>query len=118
MPAFLGGSNLAVTEKSKAADVAADWIAAYTSTANSSAIVTKAGVLPNTTSLLNLVKPADQAFADSAKNSWFVPTAPNWANVEKANVIPQALSDILSGKSSVPDALKQADTQITELLNS
>lgn len=118
MPAFLGGSNLAVTEKSKAAGVAADWIAAYTSTANSSAIVAKAGVLPNTTSLLNLVKPADQAFADSAKNSWFVPTAPNWANVEKANVIPQALSDILSGKSSVADALKAADAQITQQLNS
>lgn len=118
MPAFLGGSNLAVTEKSPAQGVAADWIAAYTSTANSTAIVTKAGVLPNTTSLLNLVKPADKAFADSAKNSWFVPTAPNWANVEKANVIPQALSDILSGKSSVADALKAADAQITQLLNS
>jgi N,N'-diacetylchitobiose transport system substrate-binding protein len=118
MPAFLGGSNLAVTVKSKASGVAADWIAAYTSTASSTAIVNKAGVLPNTTSLLSLVKPADKAFADAAKNSWFVPTAPNWANVEKANVIPQALSDILSGKSSVPDALKQADTQITELLNS
>ena len=117
MPAFLGGSNLAVTAKSKAPDVAADWIAAYTSTATTTAIVNKAGVLPNTTSLLNLVKPADKAFADAAKNSWFVPTAPNWANVEKANVIPQALSDILSGKSSVPDALKAADTQITQLLN-
>jgi N,N'-diacetylchitobiose transport system substrate-binding protein len=118
MPAFLGGSNLAVTAKSKATAAAADWIAAYTSTANSTAIVNKAGVLPNTTSLLNLVKPADKAFADSAKNSWFVPTAPNWANVEKANVIPQALSDILSGKSSVTDALKSADNEITQMLNS
>jgi N,N'-diacetylchitobiose transport system substrate-binding protein len=118
MPAFLGGSNLAVTEKSKASNVAADWIAAYTSTANTTDIVNKAGVLPNTTSLLNLVKPADKAFADAAKNSWFVPTAPNWANVEKANIIPQALSDILSGKSSVADALKAADTQITQQLNS
>jgi N,N'-diacetylchitobiose transport system substrate-binding protein len=117
MPAFLGGSNLAVTAKSKAVGASADWIAAFTSTANSTALVTKAGVLPNTTSLLNLTKPADKAFADAAKNSWFVPTAPNWANVEKANVIPQALSDILSGKSSVADALKAADTQITQILN-
>jgi N,N'-diacetylchitobiose transport system substrate-binding protein len=117
MPAFLGGSNLAVTAKSKATGAAADWIAAYTSTANSTAIV-KAGVLPNTTSLLNLVDPADKAFAESAKNSWFVPTAPNWANVEKANLIPQALSDILSGKSSVADALKSADNEITQMLNS
>ncbi len=117
MPAFLGGSTLAVTAKSKAVNAATDWIAAFTSTASSTALVTKAGVLPNTTSLLNLVKPADKAFADAAQNSWFVPTAPNWANVEKANVIPQALSDILSGKSSVADALKAADTQITQILN-
>lgn len=117
MPAFLGGSDLAVTAKSAAPDVAADWIAAYTSTANMTAIVNKAGVLPNTTSLLNLVKPEDKAFADAAQSSWFVPTAPNWANVEKANVIPQALSDILSGKSSVQDALKSADSQIAGILN-
>ena len=32
-------------------------------------------------------------------------------------MIPQALSDILSGKSSVADALKAADTQITQILN-
>jgi N,N'-diacetylchitobiose transport system substrate-binding protein len=118
MPAFLGGSNLAVTAKSKGQAAAADWIAAYTSTPSSTALVTKAGVLPNTTSLLNLVKPADKAFADAAKNSWFVPTAPNWANIEKANILPQALSDILSGKSSVADALKAADDQITQQLNS
>jgi N,N'-diacetylchitobiose transport system substrate-binding protein len=118
MPAFLGGSNLAVTAKSAAPDVAADWVAAYTGTANMTAIVEKAGVLPNTTSLLDLVKPEDKAFADAAQTSWFVPTAPAWANVEKANVIPQALSDILSGKAPVADALVAADAEITELLNS
>ena len=117
MPAFLGGSNLAVTAKSQAPDVAADWIAAFTDTPNMSAIVTKAGVLPNTTSLLNLVKPEDKAFADAAQTSWFVPTAPNWANVEKANILPQALSDILSGKAQPADALKSADDQISQLLN-
>jgi N,N'-diacetylchitobiose transport system substrate-binding protein len=118
MPAFLGGSDLAVTAKSAGIAAAADWIAAYTSTSNMTAIVNKAGVLPNTTSLLNLIKPADKAFADAAQSSWFVPTAPNWANVEKANIIPQALSDILTGKSSVQDALKSADSQIDSLLNS
>ncbi len=117
MPAFLGGSDLAVTAKSAAPTVAADWIAAYTGNATMTAIVAKAGVLPNTTSLLNLIKPEDKAFADAAQSSWFVPTAPNWANVEKANIIPQALSDILTGKTPVHDALASADQQIDALLN-
>jgi N,N'-diacetylchitobiose transport system substrate-binding protein len=44
--------------------------------------------------------------------------APKWADVESANVIPQMLSSIATGKATVPDAAKKADEQINTILNS
>lgn len=116
MPTFLGGSVLAVPANSANADLAAQWLAAFTSEQNEAALAAK-GVLPNTTSLLGDVPEATQPFAQAAQKSWFVPTAPNWANVETAQVIPNMLVDILTGKASVADASAAASAQITELLN-
>ncbi len=117
MPTFLGGSVLSVPANSANAALAAEWIATFTSTENQQALAAK-GVLPNTTSLLADVPEASQPFAQAAQKSWFVPTAPNWANVETAQVIPNMLVDILTGKASIADASKSASDQITELLNS
>jgi len=117
MPTFLGGSVLAVPGNSANADLAAQWLAAFTSTTNQQALAAK-GVLPNTTSLLGDVPEATAPFALAAQKSWFVPTAPNWANVETAQVIPNMLVDILTEKASIADATKAASEQITELLNS
>lgn len=116
MPAFLGGSDLAVTSKSANQEWAVAWIKAFTSTESMTAMVKK-GVLPNTTSLLDLVAPADQPFAKSAANSWFVPTAPNWVNVEKANVLPNMLVDIFTEKKTVAQATADASAEITKILN-
>ncbi len=117
MPTFLGGSVLAVPAKSANAALGAEWIATFTSTDNQKALAAK-GVLPNTTSLLADVPAANQPFAQAAQKSWFVPTAPNWANVETAQVIPNMLVEILTGKASIADASKAASEQITKLLNS
>jgi N,N'-diacetylchitobiose transport system substrate-binding protein len=118
-PAFLGGSDLAVTAKSKQQDLAAEWINDFVGNTNMTAIVNKAGVLPNSTSLLGLLdaKPDLAPFAKAATNSWFVPTAPNWANVEKAGTIPNMLTAIFTGQSSVADATKKASDEITQILN-
>lgn len=115
-PTFLGGSVLAVPANSPNVDLAAQWLAAFTSTANETALAAKS-VLPNTTTLLGDVPAEAQPFAQAAQKSWFVPTAPNWANVETAQVIPNMLVDILTGKSTIPDASAAASAQITELLN-
>src|SRR5262249_3903228 len=87
MPAFIGGSDLAIPSASSNKDLAVSWIAAFTSSAQEAGIV-KAGNLPNTTSLLHLVKGTPgAALAQAAKSTWFVPTAKNWTNVESANVL-------------------------------
>ncbi len=116
MPTFLGGSVLAVPAKSAAASLGAEWIADFTSTANQTALA-KMGVLPNTTSLLSFVPAASQPFAQAAQKSWFVPTAPNWANVETAQIIPTMLSSILTGQATIAQATATADDQINTILN-
>ncbi len=118
MPTFLGGSIVGVSGKSKNSALAAEWIKDFTSTSSQQALLAK-GALPNATNLLDDAAKVsgNEATAMAAKNSWFVPVAPTWADVEKANVLQQMLVDIVNGKS-IDTAAKAADSQITSTLNS
>src|SRR5262249_53235807 len=118
MPTFLGGSVVGVTGKSKYKDLSAEWIKDFTSTQSMQGLIAK-GALPNATNLLDdaaKVK-GNEATALAAKNSWFTPNSPNWASVEKANILQQMLVDIGTGKKTIDDATKAADDQITKTLN-
>lgn len=118
MPTFLGGSDLAVPVTTKNQSLAVDWIKAFTGTAAESEIA-KAGNIANTTTLLafNASNPKLAPFARAAKYSWFVPTSPNWANVENANVLQNMLVKIATGRASVKAAASSASSQITRILN-
>lgn len=118
MPTFLGGSDLAVPVTTKNQSLAVDWIKAFTSSAAESEIA-KAGNIANTTTLLayNASNPKLAPFARAAKYSWFVPTSPNWANVENANVLQDMLVKIATGRASVKSAASSASSQITRILN-
>jgi len=119
IPSFLGGSDLGVTAKSANPELAAQWIKIFTDTKSQEALIAK-GVLPNATSLLDkaAANPDNAPSAEAAKNSWFVPMAPKWADVESANVTTEMLGSIATGKASVADAAKKADEQINTILNS
>ena len=118
LPSFLGGSAIAVTGKSKEAALAQEWVKIFTDTKSQDGLIAK-GALPNATALLDKAAAikGNEATALAAKNSWFVPMAPKWADVESNNVLQQALRDIATGKKTVPDAAAWADSQITKLLN-
>jgi len=118
MPTFLGGSDLAIPVTTKNQGLAADWIKAFTGTAAESEIA-KAGNIANTTKLLafNASNPKLAPFARAAKYSWFVPTSPNWVNVENANVLQNMLVKIATGRASVKAAATSASNQITRILN-
>jgi N,N'-diacetylchitobiose transport system substrate-binding protein len=118
MPTFLGGSDLGIPASSHNKSLAADWIKAYTGTA-SERIIAKAGNIANTTTLLgvNKTNPQLAPFAKAAKYSWFVPTAPNWVNVENANVLKTMCTAILTNRLSVAKATAKASSQITKILN-
>lgn len=118
MPTFLGGSILGVAQKSANKGLAAEWIKDFTATTSMQGMIAK-GALPNATTLLDQAAQVkgNEATALAAKNSWFVPNAPTWADVEKANVLQQMLVDIVTGKKTVDAAAKAADAQITQTLN-
>lgn len=119
LPAFLGGSDLAVMATSKAQDLARDWIKIYTGTQSETQLVQKDSVVPNAKNLTSANSNPDlKPFYDAAAGAtWFVPTAKNWAQVEQANILPNMLAAIFSGKQSIADATKAADSQIDQILN-
>ena len=119
VPSFLGGSNVGITAKAANPELAAQWIKIFTDTKSQELLIDK-GALPNATSLLDkaAAKEGNEASAQAAKSSFFVPMAPKWAEVESANVIQQMLVSIATGKATVADATKKADDQINTILNS
>ena len=118
-PVFLGGSDLGVAAKSKNQALADEWVRLLAGTKYQTQMATVGGVIPNTTSLLSVINdPVAGVFAAAAKNSWFTPNAPNWANVESANVIPDMMVSILTGQSSVSSATSDASAKIAQILNS
>jgi N,N'-diacetylchitobiose transport system substrate-binding protein len=118
MPSFLGGSVVGVAAKSKNQALAAEWARIFTSTASQEKLLAK-GALPNATALLDKAAQVkgNEATALAAKNSWFTPNAPKWADVEKAAVLQQMLVDIVTGKKTVAEATAAADEEITNTLN-
>jgi N,N'-diacetylchitobiose transport system substrate-binding protein len=118
LPTFLGGSDIGIPSQSKNKSLGADWIKAFTGTA-SEKIIAKAGNIPNTTTLLgvNKANPQLAPFARAANYNWFVPTAPNWVGVEKANVLKTMCTDILTNRLTVAKATAKASSQITKILN-
>ncbi|MFE3828112.1 extracellular solute-binding protein [Streptomyces sp. NPDC059092] len=118
MPVFLGGSDLAVPVKSKAQDTAAEWINAYTGAQGQKGLMGKGNLPNNKTDLATLKNdPATAVPATAAESSWFVPMAPGWGQVEKAQVLQTMLQSIGTGKQSVEEAAKEADAAIDKVIN-
>ncbi len=118
IPVFLGGSDLAIPVKSDAQDVAAEWINAFTGAKGQKGLMEK-GNLPNNKTDLATLKddPATVVPATAAESSWFVPMAPGWGQVEKAQVLQTMLQEIGTGKKSVEAAAKEADAEIDKVIN-
>lgn len=118
MPVFLGGSDLAIPSKSKAQDLAAEWINDFTNTKAQQGLMGK-GNLPNNDTQLATLKsdPANAVTATAAASSWFVPTAPGWGTVEKAKTLQDMLQAIATGQKSVEQAAKDADSAIDKVIN-
>jgi N,N'-diacetylchitobiose transport system substrate-binding protein len=116
-PVFLGGSDLGVAKNSKHQNLANAWIATLTGNKHMTEMATVGGVIPNTTSMLNLGTGINAVFYGAAKNSRFVPNSQNWASVENANVLPDMLVKIFTKQMAIPDATKAASDKITAILN-
>jgi N,N'-diacetylchitobiose transport system substrate-binding protein len=116
-PVFLGGSDLGVAAKSKNQALANEWVELLTGSKHMNEMATVGGVIPNTTSMLSLGTGLNAIFFAAAKNSRFVPNSQNWASVESANVIPDMLVSIFTGKAQLSAATTTASDKITTILN-
>ncbi|MGW7044786.1 extracellular solute-binding protein [Streptomyces avermitilis] len=118
IPVFLGGSDLAIPVKSKAQGVAAEWINALTGAKGQKGLMAKGNLPNNKTDLATLKNdPATEVPATAAESNWFVPMAPGWGQVEKAQVLQTMLQNIGTGKKSVEAAAKDADAAIDKVIN-
>ncbi|HEY2939864.1 MAG TPA: extracellular solute-binding protein [Gaiellaceae bacterium] len=118
VPTFLGGSILGIPINAKSKSLGADWIKAFTNT-GPERIIAKAGNIANTTKLADVNKSNPQLapFANAAKYSWFIPTSPNWVNVENSKVLKNMCTAILTNRKSVKAATQSASATITKILN-
>jgi len=111
IPGFLGGSDVAVPAESGNKAQAIQWIADFTSSANEQSLQSK-GNIPNATNLLG-----NTVNARAAAQSWFVPQAKHWVDVENGNILRTMLAQILTGKLSVKQAATTASDNIAYTLN-
>ncbi|MEU9667053.1 extracellular solute-binding protein [Streptomyces bobili] len=118
LPVFLGGSDLAVPVKSDAQELAAEWINAFTGPAGQKGLMGKGNLPNNKTDLATLKNdPKTVVPATAAESNWFVPMAPGWGQVEKAQVLQTMLQSIGTGKKTVEEAAKEADAEIDKVIN-
>jgi N,N'-diacetylchitobiose transport system substrate-binding protein len=101
LPSFIGGSDLAIIEKSKVQDLAAEWISMFTSEKSMEVLVGK-DTLPNNTKQLEPLKdnPTTAPMANAVPDAWFTPIAPGWAAIEQQNVLQNMLIEVLRGTPS------------------
>lgn len=118
---FLGGSNLAITERSQNKDLAKEWLAlaAGKDQMTKYAQATAGALLPNNDAAQ--FKPEAGSFAEAMVESASVgkvtPVTPGWANVEtEPNPIKDYMTKVLKGEDA-KKAGEAADKVITERVN-
>lgn len=114
-PPYMGGSVLAVTAKSKEQTWAEQWLREYTSTAREKEFLA-GGFLANTLDLTS-GDPERAGYFVGLEQSWNVPPAKNWAQVEKNLTIKQMLAAIATGKMSIEDATSSYGKKMEQTLN-
>lgn len=116
-PAFLGGSNLAISANSAHQDLAYDLLKIMAS-ADYQKQLAGLGLLPALKSLLPEVSGSESAVAQAqaAENSRFVPSSENWAAVEASSILPDMIVAIAGG-ADVADEAAKADAAIEDTLN-
>ncbi len=116
-PAFLGGSNLAISANSENPELATELLQILVSKDYQQQFADQ-GTIPALKSLLGGITGSDAATAQAkaAENSRFVPSSENWAAVEASSILPDMIVAI-SGGADVKVEAARADAAIEALLN-
>lgn len=116
-PIFAGGSNVAVATKSNSPEMAKAALEIMLSTGYQQ-LLAEGGLTPGIISAAEFLPDDEitQAQATALANSKFTPMSPNWGEVEKALLIPDALVKIAQG-GDVAAIAADLDTAIETILN-
>jgi N,N'-diacetylchitobiose transport system substrate-binding protein len=116
-PIFAGGSNVAVATKSDSPEMAKAALTIMLSEGYQK-LLAEQGLTPGIKSAAQFLPdtPIAKAQAEALANSKFTPTSPNWAEVEAAQIIPDALVKIAQG-GDVAAIAAELDTAIEAILN-
>ena len=114
---LLGGSDIAISAKSKNQDLAQDVVGLMLSD-DYQKIMAGAGLTPAKSSLASELGTDEfaQATIAAASNAKLTPAAPGWATVEGSRVLEDLFVDIAKG-GDVAELAKAADEKITEQLS-
>lgn len=116
-PIFAGGSNVAVATKSDSPEKAKAALEIMLSEGYQK-LLAEQGLTPGIKSAAQFLPDTDiaKAQAEALANSKFTPTSPNWAEVEAAQIIPDALVKIAQG-GDVKQIAEELDSAIEAILN-
>ena len=116
-PIFAGGSNVAVAAKSASPEKAKAALTILLSEGYQQ-LLAEGGLTPGLVSAAQYLPDDEitQAQATALANSKFTPMSPNWGEVERSLLIPDALVKIAQGED-VTTVAEQLDTQIESILN-
>jgi N,N'-diacetylchitobiose transport system substrate-binding protein len=116
-PVFAGGSNIGVAYKSDSPEKAKSALKIMLSEGYQK-LLAEQGLTPGIKSAAEFLPDTAIAKAQAAAlaNSKFTPTSPNWAEVESAQIIPDALVKIAQG-GDVEEIATELDAAIEEILN-
>ncbi|GAA1578213.1 MULTISPECIES: extracellular solute-binding protein [Streptomyces] len=118
---FLGGSNLAVAERSKNKELAKEWLALATGKDQMAkyAAEVKGSLLPNQAAANFTPAPGSfaEAMGKAGVNGRITPVTPGWANVEtEPNPLKEFMTKVLKGEDPAK-AGAEADKEIANRIN-
>jgi N,N'-diacetylchitobiose transport system substrate-binding protein len=116
-PIFAGGSNVGVAYKSDSPEKAKAALKIMLSEGYQK-LLAEQGLTPGIKSAAEFLPDTAiaKAQAEALANSKFTPTSPNWAEVEAAQIIPDALVKIAQG-GDVKQIAEELDAAIEDILN-
>jgi N,N'-diacetylchitobiose transport system substrate-binding protein len=114
---LLGGSDIAISAKSKNQDLAQDVVGLMLSD-DYQKLMAQAGLTPAKSSLAGELGTDEyaQATIAAASNARLTPAAPGWATVEGSRVLEDLFVDIAKG-GDIEELAKAADEKITDQLS-
>ncbi|MES5823626.1 extracellular solute-binding protein [Streptomyces sp. RG80] len=121
-PAFAGGNNIGVLKSTSHRTLAVDFMERLASKKTQTSMFDAMGFLPTFSDVRQRVaaeKPYVKPFVETlGAGTKFVPASPGWSQIDSSLVLPTMLQEVISGKSSVAAASRDAAKKMDEAFGS